>query len=132
MDGMPQVAPDADQRPVSDEFSLALGRETARALVDDPDAVLTAARRNLAFMRRVHGDGSADSWFDRWERLLDGPIDEVVRVLSSAAEPDRLLRQNTPFAGVVPERHRQEILRTVRDARSAQGVRRCGENSSNI
>ncbi|HWB72667.1 MAG TPA: hypothetical protein VG452_10645 [Egibacteraceae bacterium] len=65
-------------------------------------------------MRRAHDDGSADPWLDAWERLLDGPVEAVAEVLVTDDERCRQLRQNTPFAGVVPERERQELLRQVR------------------
>ena len=107
-------APGARERPLSDLFSLELGRATATRLRQDPDRILGLARANLARMRQVHSDGSADPWFDAWDALLDGPLDAVVAVLVTDDEPSRQLRQNTPFAGVLPDRERQALIRELR------------------
>ena len=91
--------------------SLALHRAVARRLRDDPDTVLAAARRNLATMRSIHADGSADRWLAAWATLLDGPVVEVVRVLTDESESAHELRQNTPFAGVLTASERWDIYR---------------------
>lgn len=106
-------------RPASDDFSLALGRAVAERLGADPEAVLSTARRNLATMRRANDDGSAEPWFDAWNRLLDGPVEGVVAVLTTDDEHGRTLRQNNPFAGVLPNQQRWQLLREVRKARDA-------------
>ena len=107
-------APGARQRPLSDLFSLELGRATATRLRQDPDRILGLARANLARMRQVHSDGSADPWFDAWDGLLDGPLDVIESVLVTDDEPSRQLRQNTPFAGVLTDRERQALIRRLR------------------
>ena len=107
-------APGARQRPLSDLFSLGLGKATATRLRQDPDRILGLARANLARMRQVHSDGSADPWFDAWDVLLDGPLEAVVAVLVTDNEPSRQLRQNTPFAGVLSDRERQHLIRQLR------------------
>lgn len=107
-------APGARQRPLSDLFSLELGKATATRLRQDPDGTLRLARANLARMRQVHSDGSADPWFDTWDVLLDGPPEAVVAVLVTDDEPSRQLRQNTPFAGVLTDRERQALIRRLR------------------
>ena len=91
--------------------SLALHRAVARRLGDDPDAVLAVARRNLATMRSVHADGSADRGLDGWATLLDGPVTEIVRALTDESESAHELRQNTPFAGVLSASERWDIYR---------------------
>lgn len=110
----------AQQRhpPLSDEFSLALGREIARRLQARPEEVLAAGRANLARMREVHG-AAAEGWLSQWEQLLAGPITAVVAVLTTDSEDCRQLRQNTPFAGVVPDQERQRLIVELRGSRNA-------------
>lgn len=91
--------------------SLALHQAVARRLEDDPEAVLVAARRNLATMRSIHADGSADRWLEAWAILLDGPVVEVVRALTDGSEAAHELRQNTPFAGILTASERWDIYR---------------------
>lgn len=91
--------------------SLALHRVIAERLHADPDAVLSAARRNLATMRAANADGSADHWLDNWAALLEGPVAAVVGVLTEPGEGAQELRQNTPFAGVLTPRERWAVYR---------------------
>lgn len=92
------------------EKSLWLHRAVVGKLVADPDKVMALARRNLARRREVHADGSANVWFDAWERLLDDGVDAVVDVITSRTELAAELRQNTPFAGVLTDRERLKVL----------------------
>lgn len=99
-----------------DRRSLALHRAIAARLLADPAKVITKARRNLRVMRRANADGSADAWFDEWERRLAGPVAGVVEVLVSHDEEARDLRQVTPFAGVLTDDERRAIYAGVQAA----------------
>lgn len=91
--------------------SIALHRAIAERLVQEPDPVLERARRNLATLRSVHADGSADHWLDAWADLLDGPVDALVATLTDPGDTAHELRQNTPFAGVLSPRERWAVYR---------------------
>ena len=90
--------------------SLWLGYATAGKLVADPVGVVEKARHNLAKLRVVHARGASRRWLDEWERLLYGPIDRVLEVLTSRTPRARELRQNSPFAGVLTEAERHRVL----------------------
>lgn len=90
--------------------SLLLGRAVAEHLQRDPAGVLTLGRRNLESLRVLHPRGQVVRWFDEWERLLDGPVEEIVGALTSTSPLSRELRQNTPFAGVLSKEERQQVL----------------------
>ncbi|MGI5246600.1 helix-turn-helix domain-containing protein [Dactylosporangium sp. CA-139066] len=92
------------------EKSLWLHRAVAGKLVADPERGMALARRNLAHRRAVHSDGSANSWFDAWERLLGEGVDAVVDMITSRTEAAAEFRQNTPFAGLLTERERLKVL----------------------
>jgi len=98
----------------SELISLAFHREVAKRLRADPDGVLKKARGNLAKMRSVHGR-SSEPYFSVWEKLLDGPMDELMHVLLTDDQESFDLRQCTPFAGIVPEKRRQDILKRLFD-----------------
>lgn len=97
-----------------DARSLALHRVIATRLLADPNAVIAKARQNLRRMRHANSDGSADRWFDQWERLLAGPISGIVAVLVSHDQEARDLRQVTPFAGVLSDNERRAIYAAQR------------------
>ncbi|MFB9449689.1 helix-turn-helix domain-containing protein [Dactylosporangium vinaceum] len=92
------------------EKSLWLHRAVAGKLVADPQRGMALAYRNLAHRREVHSDGSAEVWFDAWERLLDKGVDAVVDMITARTEVAAELRQNTPFAGLLTERERLKVL----------------------
>lgn len=90
--------------------SLWLGHAIAGKVALDPARTLEKAKMNLVELRRVHPSGAASRWLAEWGRLLDGPVDRVLEVLTSPAPRARELRQNAPFAGVLTQDERQMVL----------------------
>ncbi|MDQ7904326.1 helix-turn-helix domain-containing protein [Phytohabitans sp. ZYX-F-186] len=95
--------------------ALWLHRAVAGRLVQDPDAVLARASANLERLRRVHPDGMAARWLDRWAEVLDAGVEAVLDTLVSRAPVAIELRQNSPFAGVLPEPERRAVLAAFAD-----------------
>jgi excisionase family DNA binding protein len=93
--------------------SLWLSHAVAGKLVTDPDLVLAIARENLTDLQAVHKRGQAARWLDEWGRLLNGPIDQILDVLTSRSQRSRELRQNSPFATVLTEGERQKVLDSI-------------------
>ncbi len=110
-----EVVPAGIDRPLTrkDRRSLAMHRLVAAKLLTDPNTVRSTARRNLATLRKADADDHARPYIDEWKRLLDGPTDVVVDVLTSEAQTARDLRQVSPFAGVLADDERRRILRAV-------------------
>ena len=103
--------------PPSDEYSLALGRAVARHLRDNEARVRARAQRNLTRARAQYD--VVPSWVHQWQALLDGPTDKLVEALTSPDERARVLRQSSPFAGVLSPRERWAVLADVKEARRA-------------
>ncbi len=99
--------------------SLAYHRGVARRLRDDPSAIELAKRRVRAWRER----GVAAHYAARWEELLEGPLEALVRVLVADDEHGRAMRQATPFAGVIGPRDRWRIWDEVRREAEARGAR---------
>jgi excisionase family DNA binding protein len=103
--------------------ALWLHRAVAGRLVADPGAVLSKARANLDRLRRIHPDGMAAVWLDRWRTVLEDGAEAVLDVLTSRAPHAVELRQNSPFAGVLSEAERRAVLAAFaaqwREARAA-------------
>src|SRR4029453_3610973 len=51
--------------------TLWLHRAVAGKIVEDPPALLAAAATNLRRLRRMHPEGRAWEWLDRWQAVLD-------------------------------------------------------------
>ena len=76
----------------------------------DPSTVLAKAAANLKQLRQVHPGGMAAIQLDWWCRTLDSRVEAVLDVLISRAANAVELRQNSPFAGVLPDADRQAVL----------------------
>jgi excisionase family DNA binding protein len=103
----PRLRPEAER-------SWRLHIAVAGKVAGNPEEALALARMNLAHMRQVHDDGSADAWLDQWEQVLDSGVAAVLDVLTSRAPLAVELRQNTPFAGVLTQDERRHVLDSVR------------------
>jgi len=99
---------------LTDRRSLAYGLLIAAKLVSRPNEVLGVARRNLDHLRKVHSDGSADRYLNRWEELVDSPLETLIQVLVSTDEESIDLRHASPFAGLVTQAELDEIIRATR------------------
>ena len=89
--------------------SLWLTYAIAGRVVADPATVLETAKRNLEGMRKS-ARGRAQSWLNEWERLLNGPIPALLGVMTNRSPSGRDLRQNSPFAGILSEEERANVL----------------------
>lgn len=95
--------------------SLWLHRAVLGELVANPDDVIATARDNVRRWRRVHrADGMSAHYLDQWDRVLDGDIDDIARVLVGTDELSTELRQNSPFAGVLSPARRNQVLAAFR------------------
>jgi excisionase family DNA binding protein len=92
------------------ERSLWLHRAVLASLMADPDHVLGLARGNVARLLEQHAPGMAARWLTEWQRILDGGVDEVAEVLTSTSPLAVELRQNSPFAGALPQETRSRVL----------------------
>ncbi|WP_250286680.1 helix-turn-helix domain-containing protein [Frankia sp. CiP1_Cm_nod2] len=94
--------------------SLWLHQAVAGRLVTDPDGVLQAARENLTRLLEIHPSGVTRHWLTIWQDMLDAGPDVVLEILTSTTPHARDLRQNSPFACVLPETDRQAVLTAFR------------------
>lgn len=96
--------------------SLWLHRALLGHLMIDPSSVLDTARSNLRSWKSVHReDGLATGYLQQWEQVIEGGVDSVVPVLVGTDEVSSELRQNSPFAGVVSDVERRQVLRSFRE-----------------
>ena len=103
--------------------SLWLSHAVAGRLVEDPHGILARARNNLAQMLAGSARGSAKIWLQRWQELLDGPVEGILEALTSRSPVSRELRQNSPFAGVLTDKQRQVALTSFSRVHHEGGAR---------
>jgi excisionase family DNA binding protein len=113
-----------DRLTQDEQRSLWLAYAVAGRIVSDPDAAIARALRNIDTMRpRVRG--SAGKWLDEWEKLLAGPIEMMLAAYTARDLRGRELRQHSPFAGLLDDAERTEVLgrwREVRNRRARGGA----------
>jgi excisionase family DNA binding protein len=89
--------------------SLWLAYATVARIVEDPRRARALALANLGRMR-AESRGQAVSWLEEWEQLVIGPVDRLLSSLVSPSPRGRELRQNSPFAGLLSDAQRVQVL----------------------
>jgi hypothetical protein len=89
-----------------DARSLALHRRVAEKLEAEPE-LLAIARENLRRWQATESPPS--SIWTEWQRILDAPLDAVLRLLTERSERAAQLRQSSPFPGILSDIERQDI-----------------------
>jgi excisionase family DNA binding protein len=103
--------------------SLWLHRAVAGKVVQNPPVLLAAAAINLRRLRRLHPDGSAWEWLDRWDAVLDQGVEAVLDALTSPSEVAVALRRSSPFAGILSEVERRRVLFAYAESRRGHARR---------
>ena len=86
----------------TDQVSLELARRVAERLRWQPELV-EFARANLARWSRQNASvPSLLRCYIEWQEILSRPVDEIRDLLCSESDVAQRLRQNSPFAGVLP------------------------------
>lgn len=93
-----------------DRQALLLAYAVAGEIVRDPAATLTKAKTNLRAMQREAHVGPTRVWLKEWDSLLEGPLLALLNALTATTQRSRELRQNSPFAGVLSDDLRREVL----------------------
>ena len=89
-----------------DQRSLALHHAIAEKLRAQP-SLLAIARENLE--RWSASAGRSAPYLDQWKRILDRPLEDILRLIEQEGEPITALRQCSPFAGVLTPKERWAV-----------------------
>jgi hypothetical protein len=90
----------------TDQRSPALHRAVAEKLRRQPSLV-SIARENLK--RWAATAGRSAPYLDEWTRILDLPLEDILRLIEEQGERMTALRQCSPFAGVFEPEQRWAI-----------------------
>lgn len=104
---------------VHDRVALELARLVAEQVCARPECV-ALARANLRRWRdRNAGAAALVRCYDEWLGLLDRPVPEVCQAMLAPTSQGQRLRQNSPFAGVLPADVVWRVKRKARDGQAA-------------
>jgi excisionase family DNA binding protein len=98
------------------EKSMWLHRALMTPLLVAPEEVIGRAFENIVCWKREHrSDGMTMRYLSDWEQILSQGLDAVMETIVSASPEACELRQNTPFAGVLDDTTRVQVLRTFKE-----------------
>jgi hypothetical protein len=92
-------------------FELSLALHSAIASILDEEILELARGRVDAWLKK---GGSSVPLLERWRMILALPIESVRAVLTDRSEDAAWVRKASPFAGILPPRERERILRQTR------------------
>ncbi len=79
--------------------------------MEHPAAILELARQNaIRLLGQQARSGMTTHWLQQWLQVLYSGVDEVAQVLTSRSPLALELRQNSPFAGALPQQTRSLVL----------------------
>ena len=102
---------------VDQQKSLWLAYAIAGRIVRDPSAALSLAAANIEKMK-TRARGSSKKWLEEWRKLIAGPLDVLLASLTARDLRGRELRQHLPFAGLLSDEERSQVLDAWRMVRS--------------
>jgi hypothetical protein len=85
----------------------------ARRLINDR-ALLVVARNRLQRLREVNPHGGV--YHERWQQLMDGPMERLLRTMVEPSEEANSLRKESPFTTLVPSDERRRVFKSLRAA----------------
>ncbi|MEO8459431.1 MAG: hypothetical protein ABI451_02780 [Dokdonella sp.] len=101
--------------PHIDYWSLLMHRNIADRIEAGDPLPLRIAAENLDRWRRLHGELSPP--LAEWVAILDWPLPRLLELLRDATGQEATRRRsNSPFAGVIDNQLRLELLREARAA----------------
>jgi hypothetical protein len=98
-----------------DKFLLAAHRLAMTRLRAEP-ARIEPVRAQLARWREQSGPTRSDPYWDEWQVLLSGSLEEVERVVCADDEHGAVLRSVSPMSPLVTQAERSALLREARAA----------------
>lgn len=104
-----------DDRSVS--RTIEVHRIVLEKFLDDPERVLEFGRRRLHVLEQSLTKRSSP-YVERWERLLDGPRSDIVRLLLSTDEDNIELLKMSPFTTLLNDNDRDEMTRRSKSRRA--------------
>jgi hypothetical protein len=104
-----------------DALALAYHRAVAARLRTEPKAVIEVARENIArWLSSGSFDAGTAASLHEWEEILDtSNSEQLMAVITEESDEGQRLRQSSPFAGVLTDEERLEIMTACEQAASA-------------
>lgn len=103
--------------------SIAFHKVIADKLRRDP-GLLSVAFENIERWTRLGYSRSTWPLYEKWQELLRGPFDVLVEKLTEDSDAMQQLRSATPFAGILTNAERWEVIEQTRACPETGAVNR--------
>jgi hypothetical protein len=101
---------------------LELGLRVAEKLRWQPELVDFARANLVRWSQQNQSAPSLLRCYSEWQQILSRPLDEIRNLLCSESDNAQRLRQNSPFAGVLPPAEVWEIKSRFRHAPAVKKI----------
>ena len=75
---------------------------------------LTEVRAQLARWRAIAGPNRSDVYWDEWQNLLDGPLDQLAMSVCADTDHASVLRSVSPMSVLITQAERSALLKQAR------------------
>ena len=75
-----------------------------------------SAKAHCGDSGRTQANPHGDTYHNRWQELIDGPMDRLLRMLTEPSEEASTLRRESPFTTLVPSDERRRVFESLRTA----------------
>lgn len=99
-----------------DEVSLEIARRVAARLVSSPEPLTVALDKLNRWSQQNATAPALLRCYAEWREILAQPVDQVCARLCEESDAGQRLRQNSPFAGVLPAAEVWDIKQHLRHA----------------
>ena len=93
--------------------SIILHQAIADKIIKNP-SFLEKAKENLHRWSSMKDQNRSSKYFKEWEKILEKDVDEILKIMVENTEQMHLLRQSSPFTGILTPQERWKIYETFR------------------
>lgn len=94
---------------------VALAHQLAMQRLRQRPERLAQVQGQLARWRDQAGPTASDRYWNQWETLLNGPLDELEQAICADTEQATVLRSVSPMSCLITQAERAQLLRQVRE-----------------
>lgn len=97
----------------ADRRSLAFHEAIAKKVSENP-ALVNEALTNIRRWKSLPGGRHSWPLWEAWGDLLHGPLEVLLRAMVEESDRMQQLRSATPFAGILSDAERAEVIKKTR------------------
>lgn len=89
---------------------LALAKVISKRLKENPELVIAKARSNI----KRWSANQHEKYHDEWLTILNGSLDDILKILNGEDQNSIRLRSSSPFTGIISQKQRWKIIKDIK------------------